>query len=293
MVLVFVSSNPTILWFYTQQRRPTLEARTNGKFGRVLLIAGDNRKDHNGFPLPEDERDLRRAELRRRRRAEALGRRSPPGGPDSALYCLGWLGMTMEEVVRDWLYERGFVLDPRQEIYYTHTDESGEELPALSRQIDAVLTDRRGRPNALVEVRLSVQGMGAVYRKMHQIRTTLEILQSQRQWRRLKPLIVYIAVGEQEDVQTAPDWLVDDDFEISPEWLRAYQHDELLPVGVPRIVIPLEWLWDYALGLGWELNPGLKREALQFAHRRRRLRAEREAERDRLWQIQDETEEGF
>ena len=90
-----------------------------GQFGRVMMIAGDNRRDHHGFPLPETERELRAAAIRRRRRAESLGRRNPPSGPDSGLYALSWLGMTMEEVVRDWLYEQGFDLDPRHEIYFT------------------------------------------------------------------------------------------------------------------------------------------------------------------------------
>lgn len=249
------------------------------RVGRVLMIAGDNRKDHRGFPLPEDERDLRRAMLRRRKRAESLGRRSLPSGPDSALYALSWLGMTMEQVARDWLYEQGFPLDPRHEIYYTERDEAGRECPAMSREVDAVIVDRLGQPRVLVEVRLSVRGMPAVHSKMYQLETTLGILRTQRQWRRLKPLLIYIAVGDhQRDVATAPTWLVNGDFQIDPHWLKAYMPEEIDGIGVPRIVLPLEWLWRYALALGWELNEELWIQAEWFA----RARARRMDARDQL-----------
>ncbi len=263
--------------------------RSTDEFGRVLMIAGDNRKDHQGFPLPENERELRHARLRRRKRAETLGRRHPPSGPESALYALSWLGMTMEEVVRDWLYEQGFELDPRHEIFYTERDEDGRECPAMSREVDAVVVDRRGRPRMLVEVRLSVRGMRAVHSKMYQLGTTLSILRTQPQWRRLKPLIVYIAVGDhQDDVVTAPHWLVDDNFDINPLWQRAYHPDELIDIGIPRIVIPLGWLWNYALNLGWELEQELWIQAEWFARERARRMDERM--RIRFDRIREEAE---
>ncbi|MCB0344931.1 MAG: hypothetical protein KDD66_07430 [Bdellovibrionales bacterium] len=266
-----------------------IEARSTGDFGRVLMIAGDNRKDHHGFPLPENERELRQARLRRRKRAEHLGRRRPPEGADSALYALSWLGMTMEEVVRDWLYEQGFELDPRHEIYYTERGEDGRECPATSREVDAVVVDRRGRPRMLVEVRLSVQGMRAIHSKMYQLGTTLSILRTQPKWKRLKPLIVYIAVGDhQNEVQTAPNWLVSDAFDISPQWQRAYHPDEIIGIGIPRIVIPLAWLWNYALGLGWELEEDLWVQAEWFARDRARRMDERT--RERLESIREEAE---
>ena len=261
-----------------------------GPFGRVLMIAGDNRRDHLGFPLPETERELRAAAIRRRRRAEALGRRPLPQGEDSGLYALSWLGMTMEEVVRDWLYEQGFDLDPRHEIYFTEHDADGRELPALSREVDAVVVDRYGLPRMLVETRLSVRGISAVNAKMLQLQTTLDILATQRKWRRLKPLVVYIAVGDhQKEVITKPVWLVDSNFQISRRWLEAYRRDTTATVGIPRIVIPLNWLWQYAKRLRWELNEELFIEAEIFARARSRRR---DAAR-RLWEIQAETEHDF
>ena len=82
--------------------------------------------------------------------------------------------------------------------------------------------------------------------------------------------------------------MLDNDFEISKRWLQAYRRDAIESTVIPRIVIPLDWLWRYAKALGWELNENLFIEAECFA----RARTQRLGARDSIASIRGEAERG-
>lgn len=234
----------------------------------VFLTAGGERPGKNG-PIPLDEEVLSRTVTRYRNYAQRLARCYV----GHRLQALSRCGVIFEEVAREWLQEQQLVLDPRRVLYYYSRNGNGSTLSAVTRELDCVCVDTSGEPKYIVEVRLSSQGMPAVYRKEFQLQQSVNI--AKRKWPNIKPVLLFIKVGPERVVSSPPGLL-------HGEKLR---HDTLAAafrqVEVPRIVLSFDWIWYFAAQRGWVLNPWLFSKSLDFARERflhRRARLGRKAE---------------
>lgn len=221
----------------------------------VFLTAGGERAGKNG-PIPLDEEVLSRTVTRYRNYAQWLARRYV----GHRLQALTRCGVIFEEVAREWLQEQQLVLDPRRVLYYYSRNGSASSLSAVTRELDCVCVDASGEPKYIVEVRLSSQGMPAVYRKEFQLKQSVSI--AKKRWPNIKPVLLFIKVGPERVVSNPPGLLHG----------KKLRHDTLAAafrqVEVPRVVLSFDWIWDFAAQRGWVLNPWLFYKSLGFAYER-------------------------
>ncbi|MCB0358427.1 MAG: hypothetical protein KDD44_02295 [Bdellovibrionales bacterium] len=221
----------------------------------VRLIGGNNPRDRHGLPLAETADELAAAIMHHRQLALDLAPRPVSNGMTALSHC----GIIFEEVVRQWLEEQGFVLDPRRTLYHFEQTDEGVWRPVV-REVDAVCVDPDQTPQIFVEVKVSVQGMPAVWKKHGSLFRSIALVE--QRWPNLKPLVIFVRVGP-EVVRTEPRWLVRRG-KLSHGALRiAHRY-----VKVPRVALDLRTLWSWAVARGWSLHPSILEHALAFAEDR-------------------------